>query len=220
MKKFIAVALSVLIFVMLFAACGKKQAADIAEFIKNLDFEEREYTFNDGELLEGIHYVKMDVEKIGSMIIEIDADAAPISATNFLRLAQCGFYDGLTFHRIISGFMAQGGDGSGSALADKAVKIKGEFAANGYNNPISHIRGVISMARTSDPDSATSQFFIMHEDNIQSLDGQYAAFGRVIAGIEVVDEMCKNADPYAYNGILLEKDRPVINSVTILGAKK
>ena len=120
--------------------------------------------------------------------IELDYDAAPITAANFEKLVREGFYDGLTFHRVIRGFMIQGGDPRGNGTGGSGTTIKGEFAANGVNNTLLHKRGVISMARSQMPDSASSQFFIMHED-APHLDGQYAAFGKVVEGMEAVDEI-------------------------------
>ena len=125
----------------------------------------------------------------GALIkIELDEKAAPITVANFKKLVKRGFYDGLTFHRVIKGFMIQGGDPTGTGMGGSEERIKGEFASNGVNNPLKHTRGVISMARSMDPDSASSQFFIMHQD-APHLDGSYAAFGRVVEGIEAVDEI-------------------------------
>jgi peptidyl-prolyl cis-trans isomerase B (cyclophilin B) len=120
--------------------------------------------------------------------IELDHNAAPITAANFEELVKEGFYDGLTFHRVIRGFMIQGGDPLGNGMGGSKKTIKGEFASNGVNNPIEHKRGVISMARSMMPDSASSQFFIMHED-APHLDGNYAAFGHVVEGMDAVDEI-------------------------------
>ncbi len=131
---------------------------------------------------------QITMEQGGKILLELDASAAPITVANFTKLAKEGFYDGLIFHRVIAGFMIQGGDPTGTGMGGSPDKIVGEFAANGYNNPISHKRGVISMARTSVMNSASSQFFIMHADG-DFLDGQYAAFGHVISGIEVVDQI-------------------------------
>jgi len=128
------------------------------------------------------------MENGGVMKLELDASAAPITVANFEKLVKEGFYDGLIFHRVIAGFMIQGGDPTGTGMGGSEETIKGEFAINGVNNPISHKRGVISMARTQIPDSASSQFFICHAD-ATFLDGQYAAFGHVVEGIEVVDEI-------------------------------
>ena len=128
----------------------------------------------------------IEVEKFGTIEVELNKEAAPITVDNFVKLANKGFYNGLTFHRIIRGFMIQGGCPKGNGTGGPGYSIKGEFAANGVNNPIKHERGVISMARAMDPNSAGSQFFIMHQ-NAPHLDGQYAAFGKVTRGIEVVD---------------------------------
>ena len=132
--------------------------------------------------------VRIHMEDGGVIDIELDPSAAPITCENFLKLVHAGFYDGLTFHRVISGFMIQGGCPLGNGTGGPGWNIKGEFAANGVQNPIKHTRGVISMARASDPNSAGSQFFIMHKDT-PYLDGQYAAFGRVVAGLEEVDKI-------------------------------
>lgn len=121
--------------------------------------------------------VVIEVKGMGKIKIELDADAAPITVENFKELVEEGFYDGLIFHRVISGFMIQGGCPEGTGMGGPGHTIKGEFAANGYDNPIKHVRGVISMARAMDPDSAGSQFFIMHED-APYLDGQYAALAK------------------------------------------
>lgn len=132
--------------------------------------------------------VIIEMDNGGIIKLEIDEKAAPITAANFLKLVKEGFYDGLTFHRVIPGFMIQGGDPNGNGTGGSKDTIKGEFASNGFNNPIKHTRGVISMARAMDPDSASSQFFIMHAD-APHLDGSYAAFGHVVEGMDVVDEI-------------------------------
>ena len=124
----------------------------------------------------------------GEISLELYPETAPITVENFVNLAKDGFYDGLIFHRVIAGFMIQGGDPMGCGIGGSGKEIKGEFAANGIKNDLSHERGVISMARAQDPDSASSQFFIMHADG-KFLDGQYAAFGRVTDGMDVVDEI-------------------------------
>ena len=130
----------------------------------------------------------IEVKQFGVIEVELDPSVAPITVENFVKLAKKGFYNGLTFHRAIKGFVIQGGCPKGNGTGGPGYCIKGEFSANGINNPLRHTRGVISMARAMDPDSAGSQFFIMHKD-APHLDGQYAAFGRVIKGIEVVDAM-------------------------------
>lgn len=132
--------------------------------------------------------VKIEMENGKTITLELYPEIAPKTVANFEKLVKEGFYDGLIFHRVISGFMIQGGDPTGTGMGGSEEEIYGEFAANGFNNTLSHTRGVISMARTNDPNSASSQFFIMHKDG-QFLDGQYAAFGKVTDGIEVVDEI-------------------------------
>ena len=132
----------------------------------------------------------IEMENGGKIQRELDAKAAPITVEDFLKLVKDGFYDGLTFHRVIPGFMIQGGCPDGTGMGGPGWSIKGEFAANGWDNPIRHTRGVISMARSMNPDSAGSQFFIMHQD-APHLDGQYAAFGHVVSGMEVVDEIAQ-----------------------------
>ena len=137
----------------------------------------------------------IEISKFGTIEVELDKEHAPISVENFVKLAQKGFYNGLSFHRVIKGFMIQGGCPKGNGTGGPGYCIKGEFAANGVNNPLKHLRGVISMARAMDYDSAGSQFFIMHQD-CPYLDGQYAAFGKVIKGIEVVDAIASVKTDY------------------------
>ncbi len=132
--------------------------------------------------------VQIEMEDGGIIRIELDPAAAPITCKNFEKLVSEGFYDGLIFHRVIAGFMIQGGDPTGTGMGGSKDTIKGEFASHGVKNPISHIRGVISMARSQNPNSAGSQFFIMHADG-DFLDGQYAAFGKVVEGMDVVDRI-------------------------------
>ena len=172
-------------------------------------------TSENEELLTGLHHVTIDVQDYGTISLELDADTAPISVTNFINLANEGFYDGLTFHRIISGFMIQGGDPNGNGTGGSEKTIKGEFSANGVENDISHVRGVISMARANDPDSGSSQFFIVHEDST-SLDGQYAAFGHVTEGMDVVDAICEAVPVQDKNGTVAAADQPVITAVTVV----
>lgn len=145
--------------------------------------------------------VIIEMENGGKIEIELSPEAAPITVKNFEKLVKSGFYDGLIFHRVIPGFMIQGGDPLGNGMGGADENIVGEFRANGHDNPIKHTRGVISMARAFDPNSASSQFFIMHAD-APHLDGQYAAFGHVVSGMETVDEIA--AVPTDYS------DRPKI----------
>ena len=160
------------------------------------------------------YFADIDIEGYGVITVKLDQDSAPITTENFVALAEEGFYDGLTFHRIIAGFMMQGGDPTGTGMGGSDENIVGEFSMNGYSNNLSHTRGAISMARSMDPDSASSQFFIVHEDSC-FLDGQYAAFGYVTEGIEVVDRVCDEARPIDQNGTIPRDRHPVMNSVTI-----
>ncbi len=140
--------------------------------------------------------IKIEMQDGGVMIAELYEDVAPLTVDNFLSLANKGFYDGLTFHRVIPGFMIQGGCPKGNGTGGPGYHIKGEFSANGVKNDLKHTRGVLSMARAAQPDSAGSQFFIMHAD-APHLDGQYAAFGKVIEGLEVVDRIASVRTDYA-----------------------
>ena len=157
-------------------------------------------------------YVEITVAGYGTITAELYGNIAPVTVANFMKLVDEGFYNGLTFHRIISGFMIQGGDPLGNGTGGSSEKIKGEFSANGVANNIAHVRGVLSMARSSAYDSASSQFFIMHAD-APHLDGQYAAFGRVISGIEVVDEICASTQVQDSNGTVLAANQPVIERI-------
>lgn len=163
----------------------------------------------------GKHHAKIEIKGYGTIELELDADTAPITVTNFAKLVNEGFYDGLTFHRIIDGFMIQGGDPEGTGMGGSDEEIKGEFSQNGVDNDISHVRGVISMARSSSYDSASSQFFIIHEDST-FLDGQYAGFGKVTSGIEIVDEICEDTQVEDDNGTVLEENQPIIEKITMI----
>lgn len=163
----------------------------------------------------GTHHAEMIVKDYGTVKMELYADIAPITVANFAKLVNEGFYNGLTFHRIMSGFMIQGGDPLGNGTGGSDEEIKGEFALNGVENSISHTRGTISMARASAYNSASSQFFIMHQD-YTGLDGAYAAFGKVTEGIEVVDKICENVIPVDNNGTVLKNEQPVIESIKMI----
>ena len=174
-----------------------------------------------------LQYAEIDVRDYGKIIVALDANTAPITVANFVKLVNEGFYDGLTFHRIMAGFMIQGGDPNGNGKGGSEEKIKGEFASNGVENNLAHTRGVISMARSSVPayypeeyqqmarDSASSQFFIMHAD-APHLDGQYAAFGWVVEGMEVVDAIAEQAKPIDNNGTIPADQQPVITSIKMI----
>lgn len=167
-----------------------------------------------GTYASGTHHATIEVEGYGTIALELDADSAPVTVSNFAKLANEGFYDGLTFHRIIQGFMMQGGDPKGNGTGGSGETIVGEFSDNGIDNPIKHVRGTISMARSSAMDSASSQFFIMQED-ADYLDGQYAAFGHVTDGLDVVDAICDSAKPSDNNGTIAPADQPKIASIRV-----
>ena len=163
----------------------------------------------------GKHHAEIVVKNYGTIALELDSDVAPITVENFANLGNEGFYNGLTFHRIISGFMIQGGDPLGNGTGGSSKTIKGEFASNGVKNSISHVRGTISMARSSMPNSASSQFFIVHQDST-FLDGKYAAFGTVTSGMEVVDKICADTAVEDDNGTVAKNNQPVIEKITII----
>ena len=160
------------------------------------------------------YYAEIEIENYGKITILLAQDVAPITCANFVKLAKSGFYDGLTFHRIMAGFMMQGGDPEGTGFGGSEETIFGEFAVNGFMNNLSHKRGVISMARSKANNSASSQFFIVHQDST-FLDGSYAAFGYVTEGMDVVDAICAAAKPTDDNGSIPWDARPVMTSVTI-----
>lgn len=155
------------------------------------------------------------VKDYGDIVFEMDEGIAPETVKNFVKLADEGFYNGLTFHRLIEGFMAQGGDPNGDGTGGAPETIQGEFASNGFNNTLQHVRGTVSMARSSLPDSASSQFFIVQEDT-PSLNGDYAAFGTVTSGMDVVDQILEDAKPTDSNGTIDKEDQPVIESITVV----
>lgn len=157
---------------------------------------------------------EIKVKDYGTIIVDLYPEIAPITVENFVKLAEDGFYDGLTFHRVMKGFMIQGGDPKGDSTGGAEETIKGEFSQNGVENPLSHKRGVVSMARSQMPDSASSQFFIVHEDSTY-LDGEYAAFGCVTEGMDVVDKICEEATGQDQNGMLPKENQPVIESITV-----
>lgn len=161
------------------------------------------------------HKIEIEVENYGTIYVDLDAESALITVNNFIKLAEAGFYDGLTFHRIISGFMIQGGDPLGNGTGGSDERIKGEFAENGIDNKLSHTRGAISMARSDDYNSARSQFFIVHQDS-DGLDGSYAVFGYVNKGMEIVDKICSEIPVQDRNGTVLQENQPVIKSIKVI----
>ena len=159
--------------------------------------------------------VTFEMEDGGSFKAELYPDIAPESAGNFLHLVKSGFYDGLIFHRVISGFMIQGGDPTGTGMGGPGWRIKGEFKQNGVVNNIKHERGVLSMARSMNYDSASSQFFIVQQTS-PHLDGQYACFGYVTDGMEIVDAVCADAKPTDNNGTIPAAEQPVITEIRVI----
>lgn len=205
----IAVFLLILAVVLLLTQCGGSEPEVLPEATESTLAK----TQTD---VSGKHHVEIEIENYGTIRVELDADAAPITVANFLKLANEGFYDGLTFHRIMEGFMIQGGDPEGNGTGGSSETIKGEFSENGVENPLSHTRGAISMARNGyDMDSASSQFFIVHADS-QFLDGQYACFGYVTEGMDVVDAICSDAKPVDDNGTIMPDEQPIITAVRVI----
>lgn len=162
--------------------------------------------------LKGNYQVEIKIKDYGTIYAEIDADTAPITVTNFVNLCKNHFYDGLTFHRIIKDFMIQGGDPNGDGTGGSEETIKGEFSDNGVENPLKHTRGALSMARSQDNDSASSQFFIVQK-TASHLDGQYAVFGYVYEGMDIVDKICDDVQVEDNNGTVTKENQPVIESI-------
>lgn len=163
----------------------------------------------------GTHHAIIEIKNYGTIKLELYADKAPRTVSNFAELVNEGFYNGLTFHRIIDGFMIQGGDPLGNGTGGSSETIIGEFQLNAIKNDISHLRGVISMARSTRYNSASSQFFIVHKDST-FLDGQYAGFGKVTEGIEIVDKICNDTQVEDNNGTVLKQNQPIIDKITIV----
>jgi len=223
------------VMILSLAACGSTTEQPITnntsnknEFTHNITQTQPENNQTTNNIItevpdiEGIYYADIVVKDYGTISLELDADTAPITVKNFIDLANSGFYNGLTFHRIMEGFMVQGGDPMGNGIGGSDMNIKGEFSANGVENNISHVRGVISMARQGENpytgeknhDTASSQFFIVHQDSV-FLDGQYAAFGHVTSGMEVVDTICADSQPVDNNGTIPAAQQPVIEFIII-----
>lgn len=162
-----------------------------------------------------IYNVEISIKDYGIIKLELDKNIAPITVNNFVNLVKDGFYDGLTFHRIINGFMIQGGSPTGDGSGGLNNKIKGEFTKNGFENNLKHTRGVISMARGNDYNSASCQFFIVQNDS-PHLDGLYASFGKVTEGMEIVDEIANNTKVEDKNGTVLKENQPIIEYIKII----
>lgn len=206
MKRKIGIAAAIILALFVVTGCQKQEETPKKSEQKKTEASE--------EFLSGTHHAEIQVKDYGTITVELDADTAPITVTNFVNLAKDGFYDNLTFHRIMDGFMIQGGDPNGDGTGGADQTIKGEFSSNGVENEISHTRGTISMARAQDPDSASSQFFIVQEDS-DYLDGNYAAFGHVTSGMEIVDQICKDVPVEDDNGTVKAENQPVIEKITI-----
>lgn len=224
LKKLLGLAMAA-VMMTLFAGCGEAGTPDSsraqgsnASGVQDGAAEESGAEASSGAWAtdpSGLHHVEITIKDYGTVSVELDGDAAPITVENFLKLAGDGFYDGLTFHRIISGFMIQGGDPLGNGRGGSDQSIKGEFSENGVENGLSHTRGAISMARSQLMDSARSQFFIVHEDSTY-LDGKYACFGYVTEGMEVVDAICEDTPVTDGNGTVAAENQPVIESVRVV----
>ncbi|MBR2466037.1 MAG: peptidylprolyl isomerase [Clostridia bacterium] len=203
LKKILCLILALCTCVGIFASCSDEDDRCVYYDTRNTDGR-------------NISYAKITVKDFGDIVVLLDATTAPVTVANFKKLVSEGFYNGLTFHRIMKDFMIQGGDPKGNGSGGSEVEIKGEFSENGHKNDISHLRGVISMARSDDMDSASSQFFICNADST-FLDGKYAAFGYVVKGLSVVDEITEECVKYTENEVIKIKGlQPVIESIVLL----
>ena len=203
MNKILLLFLSAVLVMVLLCACGKTAAVTPPAVAAT-----------PAKASGSLRHAEITVKDFGTIKLELDAEAAPITVANFVKLAESGFYNGLTFHRIMDGFMIQGGDPLGNGTGGSDETIKGEFSQNGVSNPISHVKGVISMARSSMPDSASSQFFITIAD-ATFLDGAYAAFGHVVEGIDIAEKIAKDAKPIDNNGTIPAENQPIIERIRI-----
>lgn len=220
MKRLISIILMAALLSLCLTGCGDtRENADksTAKTTKKESFaEKKDADTSNSQYLTGKHHAEIVIAEYGKLELELDADIAPITVTNFVNLAKKGFYNGLTFHRIMSGFMIQGGDPNGDGTGGSEETIKGEFKSNGVENTMSHKRGVISMARAqNDPDSASSQFFIVQADS-DFLDGDYAAFGKVTAGMDIVDKICQSVQPIDNNGTVPADQQPKITAIKVI----
>ena len=215
MKRTICIILTVLLLAALLAGCTTTTGTftDSNSTPTNPSESQTKPTESDLDL-SLVYFADIIIQDYGTITVQLAPESAPATVANFVTLAQSGFYDGLTFHRIIENFMMQGGDPLGNGTGNSGTTIPGEFQANGFDNPLTHSRGAVSMARSKLYDSASCQFFIVHKD-YPSLDGLYAVFGYVTEGIDVVDAVCEAANPIDKNGKIATEDQPVITSVTI-----
>ncbi len=217
--KTLSIIAALLLCIFAFSACGEKEEGLIGGDQLSRDTAKEPMSVADMtpyEIRSDVtYYADIEIVNYGKITVKLDQKSAPITVANFATLASNGFYDGLTFHRIIEGFMMQGGDPKADGTGGSDRPIKGEFMYNGVDNMLPHLRGTISMARRGDSyDSATSQFFIVHK-NYTSLDGKYAAFGTVTQGMEIVDAICEAAEPIDGNGLIAYANQPVIKTINI-----
>ena len=214
MKKTLCLLLSLALLLALCACGARTTAAPAPSAAPAVESTAPETAVSETASEATLRHAEITIRDYGTIKLELDASAAPLTVANFCALAERGFYDGLTFHRIMDGFMIQGGDPLGNGTGGSSETIPGEFLQNGVDNPISHVKGVISMARSSSPNSASSQFFITVADST-FLDGGYAAFGRVTEGMEVAEQIAKDARPVDNNGTVPPEQQPVIESIVI-----
>ena len=220
-KKLIALLCTVSLL-FCFAGCGSENETNPADLESGINSSgQSEPSGEPAEGGIGTHHAVITVKDMGEIKLELYGDTAPVTVQNFIDLANAKFYDGLTFHRVDKGFMIQGGDPNGNGTGGSGKEIKGEFTENGFNNPISHTRGVISMARAGNPyndapyyNTASSQFFIMHEDT-PAIDGKYAAFGKVTEGMAIVDKIANTPVTDAASGAVAKENQPIIESIRI-----
>ena len=204
MKKLIKMfAAAAVVFTL--AGCGSSSSTSSSSLI----------SLDNTDTMTGKVLVAIEIQDYGTIKAELNADIAPATVTNFVNLVNEGFYDGLTFHRVIEGFMIQGGDPAGNGTGGSDLNVQGEFSSNSIENPLSHTRGAISMARSSSYDSASSQFFIVQQDATY-LDGDYAVFGYVYEGMDIVDQIAANTPVTDTNGTVQATDQPVITSITVI----
>ncbi len=215
MKKIISLTLILAICLFSFASCGSKKENNNDTNQNSTTLSNVETTTENTTEKANDPKIKITVKNYGVIKLKLDSSQAPITVANFVKLVKSGFYDGLTFHRIMKGFMIQGGDPLGTGMGGADETIKGEFSSNGVQNNISHTRGTISMARSSDPNSASSQFFICDADST-FLDGEYAAFGKVTKGLDVIDKIASDAQPTDDNGTIAKEQQPVIEKIEVI----
>ena len=214
MKKTLCLLLSLALLLALCACGARTTAAPAPSAAPAVESTAPETAVSETASEATLRHAEITIRDYGTIKLELDAAAAPLTVANFCALAERGFYDGLTFHRIMDGFMIQGGDPLGNGTGGSSETIPGEFLQNGVDNPISHVKGVISMARSSSPNSASSQFFITVAD-ATFLDGAYAAFGHVTEGMEIAEQLARDARPIDNNGTIPASEQPVIESIVI-----